>query len=289
MNMDLNCERLFRDDAVMEGVAVADCDLLDLSFPGCRLFGEIYLPDGSYLGKRPCVCLLHGFPGSVVNDDLAQALRRMGCVVIRLFQRGAWGSLGCYSFTNNIHDAVSVVKWLRKEGAERYPVDPDRIFLIGHSVGGQTAWNAARQLPELLGAALLAPMDLGRLWKNGEISRIEELLPLGQEILREEKPGAWLEDLREHWTDLWFCADPLPCADQNILLVGAEMDHVAPPDEMILPLWKQLQSLPERGVRKYIRLQAGHSFCSCRLRLIEIVGHWIAESCEQAAKGLPGI
>ena len=78
----------------------------ELCVAGDRMIGEIYLPSGIYDAPHPAVIICHGIPGINCNDDLAQALRRMGCVVIRLCHRGSWGSGGTYSFTHCIEDAV---------------------------------------------------------------------------------------------------------------------------------------------------------------------------------------
>ena len=118
-----------------------------------RMIGEIYLPSGIYDAPHPAVIICHGIPGINCNDDLAQALRRMGCVVIRLCHRGSWGSGGTYSFTHCIEDAVAACRWAREEGARLYHIDPDNVFLIGHSAGGSTAINASRRLPFLKGTA----------------------------------------------------------------------------------------------------------------------------------------
>jgi pimeloyl-ACP methyl ester carboxylesterase len=279
--MYLDPKRLFIDDVVEEGTALAYCDQLELRVEGSGLHGEIYLPDGSYPGRRPCVCLFHGFPGSVVNDDLAQALRRMGCAVIRMFQRGAWGSEGWYSFSNNVADAVAIAQWAMGPGAERYPIQPKAIFLVGHSVGGQTVISAARRMPEILGTVALAPMDIGRLMVTGQQDKVQALLDIGSGFLRQEYEGAWMENVEQHWREMTYAGAAEELRSRNLLLVGALQDDVAVPKEMVLPLWEALSKLETDACQEMHLINAGHSFCSSRLAMTDMVGRWITKVCQE--------
>ena len=60
---------------------------------GCHLYGYLLSPDKRIRGPYPTVILSHGFPGYTTNNDLELALMRMGCVVIHMNHRGAWGSV----------------------------------------------------------------------------------------------------------------------------------------------------------------------------------------------------
>ena len=96
-------------------------------------------PDKRIPGPYPAVIMSHGFPGYTTNNDLELALMRMGCVVIHMNHRGAWGSEGQYLFTNLKNDLIAIAKWVHNPAiAEQYQIDPAKIFLIGHSMGGQT-------------------------------------------------------------------------------------------------------------------------------------------------------
>ena len=110
---------------------------------------------------RPIQPLLsrHGIPGTNNNDDLCQSLRRMGCVVIRLYHRGAWGSAGTYSFSHCLEDTEAVLSYLATGGTDRYAIDPLRVFLLGHSNGGNTVINVAKRHPELRGVIAYCPFD----------------------------------------------------------------------------------------------------------------------------------
>lgn len=114
----------------------------------------------------------------------------MGCVVIVPGCRGGWSSRGFYSFTNYITDIITTAHWAcSPEIVQTYGIDPNSVFLSGHSVGGSSALNAARQLPWLKGVIAIAPYDLSYLFDETSCG-IDFLLEIGAGVLREETPGA---------------------------------------------------------------------------------------------------
>ena len=111
---------------------------------------------------KPTLLLLHGLPGNERNMDLAQSVRRSGWNVLTFSYRGAWGSPGRFSIAGAIEDAAAALAFLRTpEAARLYQVDPARIVLAGHSMGGlAAALNAARD-PSLAGLVLLDAWNAG--------------------------------------------------------------------------------------------------------------------------------
>jgi len=87
----LQLQYLFQDKPFDPETELSDYDTLDVISDGCHLYGTILWPDGGTPVPRPCVVMLHGFPGSAPNDDLAHALCRIGCVVLIPRHRGAMG------------------------------------------------------------------------------------------------------------------------------------------------------------------------------------------------------
>ena len=171
---------LFEDKPVEPGVSPADYDGFEVAVNGERIYGQALWPDGSFAAPRPTVLLLHGYPGTGRNDDLAQALRRCGCSVVVPHARGAWGSEGTYSFAHIVEDAIAVAQEVRSgELGKKLHADPGSIFLIGHSMGGWASLNAARSLPWLRGLVLLAPYDLTYHIVRNEPEKLRELLSCG--------------------------------------------------------------------------------------------------------------
>lgn len=276
----LDLSRLFVDDVVREGVRPADSMQLEVPVYGGKLLGEIYFPDGTYEGPRPCVLIFHGFPGSVVNDDMAHAFRRMGCVVVRPFMRGGWGSRGYYSFTNNIRDAVALVRWVEEELSQQVPIDLGRLFLVGHSVGGNTVINATRQLPEIRATIAAAPMDVSSVYASDDHYLIDVLFPLAEGVLNLEYPGVLMDNLKEHWREMAFPLAAEDLRDRNLFLIGAEQDIVAPPDVMLDPFIAALRKVPTtKARRELVMINDRHSFDSTRIRLTTTCAKWIAGMC----------
>jgi pimeloyl-ACP methyl ester carboxylesterase len=114
----------------------------------------MYLAPGAQ--PHPTLLLLHGFPGNEQNLDLAQAARRAGWNVLTLHYRGSWGSPGKFSFGSAADDAHTALAWLRDAANDaRYAIDPSRIAVAGHSMGGFTAASAAAADPAVAGLFLL--------------------------------------------------------------------------------------------------------------------------------------
>jgi pimeloyl-ACP methyl ester carboxylesterase len=141
----------------------AASDTFQIPSHGSLLNALAYIADGP--GPHPVVALLHGFPGNEKNLDLAQDMRRAGWDVLYFNYRGAWGTPGNFSFGNSIEDVASAVAYLRQpENAKRLRLDPKRVVLVGHSMGGFMAVDAGAADQSILGVALISAADMpGRI------------------------------------------------------------------------------------------------------------------------------
>jgi uncharacterized protein len=123
---------------------------------GHRLVGVLYLARGEE--PAPTVLLLHGCPGLEKNLDLAVRLREGGWNSLVFHYRGCWGSAGRYDLRSIPRDVTAAVDCLA--GCPR--VDPDRIAVLGHSLGGWAAIVTAAAEPRLRAVAVYgAPARLG--------------------------------------------------------------------------------------------------------------------------------
>ena len=130
-----------------------------------KLPGTLTVPNGA--GPFPAVVLVHG---SGPNDrdetigatkmfkDLAEGLASRGIVVLRYEKRTkAYASrvAGMKRYTlheETIEDAVKATALARAQKE----VDPKRVFVLGHSLGGYAAPRIAEEDPQLAGLILMA-------------------------------------------------------------------------------------------------------------------------------------
>ena len=127
---------------------------------GARLNAVFYIASGR--GPHPTVLLMHGFPGNEKNLDLAYAIRRAGWNVLIPHYRGSWGSAGTFSFSNAIEDTQAAIQFLRDaENVKKYRMDPKKIVLIGHSMGGFMAACATARDPEVAGLVMISAWNIG--------------------------------------------------------------------------------------------------------------------------------
>jgi len=127
---------------------------------GERMNAVLYTAGG--ITPHPVVVLFHGFPGNEQNLDLAQAIRRAGFTVLTLHYRGSWGSPGKFSFTNAMEDSDAALAFMRDPATvAKYNLDPRRIFVIGHSMGGMMTASATAHDPRVAGFVLISAWDIG--------------------------------------------------------------------------------------------------------------------------------
>ena len=133
--------------------------LRGILIPGRRgkLLSVLYLAGGE--GPHPAVLLLHGIPGFEKNFDLAHILRRAGFHVMIFHYSGSWGSEGTYSLANDLEDANTALDHLLADPA----VDRDRVYAVGHSLGGCVCAHSTAARPEIKGGVMLMPCDMGRI------------------------------------------------------------------------------------------------------------------------------
>lgn len=138
----------------------ASMEVMGIPSHGALMNALVYVAAGA--GPHPAVILLHGFPGNERNLDLAQDMRRAGWDVLYFNYRGSWGTPGAFSFSHGIEDTAAALAYLRQPSvAKRLRLDPSRIVLIGHSMGGFMAVQAAAADPAIKAVGVISGADLG--------------------------------------------------------------------------------------------------------------------------------
>ena len=277
----LKTENLFRDDSVQTSKSVSDYDALVFKSEGAEIYGQILIPDRSFGGRRPCVLMFHGFAGFGRFDDVGQALCRTGCVVIIPHHRGAWGSQGKYSVSNCVQDAAGLVKYVKSpDFRKKYHIDPDAVFLIGHSMGGNTVLNAAAQVSGVRGIVMLAPCDIGTMYRQTPKDNMKFfMVDNGLEILRTDGFEAVYADLGRHAEQYAFPNAAKKLKNVRLFLVTGEWDTCISNDllKVFYDAARSNKTLPSCSFKSY---PARHGLMGVRTELSKDIADFIVSSLE---------
>ncbi|WP_127502707.1 alpha/beta hydrolase family protein [Actinoplanes solisilvae] len=228
---------------------------VEIPAAGARLSGVLTRPAAD--GRHPGVLLLNGsgpldrdsaMPGMSLGlgPQLAAALAGHGFALLRYDKRGVGTSGGDYlsaGFHDECRDAADALAALRAHPA----VDPDRVFVVGHSTGAVVATTLRGLAGYVLLAGAARPGDEVMAWQS---DRIAATLPrlIGTILVRRqarERERARRSTTVRHdrmpasrLTDRWLCEymahDPRPglaAIDRPLLAItGAKDLQVDPGD-----------------------------------------------------------
>lgn len=248
------------------GRAYEDDGITGVTFPsgGCRLLGTLFLARGAKPG--PTALLLHGCPGLQQNGDLAVALRDHGWNSLVFHYRGCWGSGGGYDLRTVPADVTAAVDHLAAGG---YPaVDPGRLAVIGHSLGGWAALLAAAGDPRLRAVAVYgSAVRLGALGSAADDAVEQEFtrfLALSAAEFRAQAAQA------AHF-DVFGAAAAI--APRPLLIVHGSADQWVPAEQA------RLLASRAREPARYVEVDgAGHDFAWHRGRLRGLLTGWLDET-----------
>lgn len=233
---------------------------------GAQLYGVFYQAAGP--AAHPTLVLLHGFAGFEQNEDLAQAARRAGFNALIFHCRGSWGSTGTFSFAHCIEDTQAVLRYLRTH-AKQLGVDPQRVVLAGHSVGGQTAGVVAAHDPQVAGLALISAANR-RLamarpgWFEETRARFEgELGPL-----RGTAAGALVNELRSQ-AQAWDLVTLAPLWKGRPVLVVSSDDRFRDEDDAVA-------AAADPAHLTAVHLSTDHAYSGQRVALTRALLAWLA-------------
>ena len=228
---------------------------------GHRLLGTLYLARG--YAPKPTALLLHGCPGLQQNGDLAMALRDRGWNSLVFHYRGCWGSDGEYDLRTIPRDVRAAVDHLH--GGGHPSVDPARLAVAGHSLGGWAAILAAAADPRLQAVAVCATaVDLGAIdleasQTDHEMTRFLATTP--EQFIRQR------DEVTAH-LDLFDAVRSL--SPRPLLIVHGTDDRWIPAEHA-----RRLHTRAGQPSR-YVEIDgANHDFAWHRGQLREIVCSWL--------------
>jgi dipeptidyl aminopeptidase/acylaminoacyl peptidase len=138
--------------------------------------------------RKPAVLFLHGgFAFGADDWDQARPYRDAGFVVMTPMLRGENGLPGAYSmFYDEVDDVLAAAEVL----AKRPDVDPQRVFVAGHSVGGTLTLLAAMTSDRFRAAASFSGSPDQVAWARGQ-GELVPFAPANQHEFQMRSPLAF--------------------------------------------------------------------------------------------------
>lgn len=241
---------------------------------GSPMNAVLYTASGP--GPHPAVVLFHGFPGNEQNLDLAQAIRRAGFTVLTLHYRGAWGSPGQFSFTHALEDSDAAVAYLRDPAnLAKFNLDPRRIFVAGHSMGGMMAASAAAHDPRIAGLVMISAWDIGAEgphFADSAFRRKQMDSGFGDEVI--PLAGATADGLMDEAAanaSQWEFVDYAPQLKSRPALILTADDGLTENNQRLAAALKEAG---DKDVTE-IHMPTDHSYSDHRIALESVVVRWL--------------
>ena len=252
---------------------------LTIESNGQRMPGLAYLAAG--LGPHPTVLLLHGYPGNEKNLDVAQALRRDGWNVVFFHYRGAWGAEGEFSFRNAEQDVQVVLDYMRNtENAKKLRIDPNKISIVGHSMGGHMAIAGILDNPSVNCAVAYDGANMGAkgngLFSDPKAAAMWSAYSDSLFMLNGWSGAKAIAEINEFGKQLDLVTRANKIAGRPTLLIAADTE-VIPLDLHIKPLFSALTRSSEQT--EYRLIDDDHSFSSSRTELIDATRNFLNRAC----------
>jgi pimeloyl-ACP methyl ester carboxylesterase len=268
----------------------ASMEAFTITSGGSAMNAFMYTATG--VGPHPVVLLLHGFPGNEQNLDLAQALRRDGFNVVVVHYRGSWGSHGAFSFSNAVQDVQAALHFLRiPEQARKFRINPNHIYLIGHSMGGLVAAIVFARDSHVQGLAYLSGWNLSRdvdTWKGVELESVLSDFANSMGPLRGTTPHALVKEAKAHRAEWDLEALAPRMANRPVLVTSADYDTDTPNEVHQQPFVAALRAAHASSLA-YRTLPSDHEYSDARGELIGIVTDWLRNIAFSGAQASPEI
>ena len=242
--------------------------VLHIPSHGVLINGLVYSPAGA--GAHPTLVLCHGLPGNEKNLDLAQAVRRAGWNAVTFNYRGSWGSPGSFRFAQNLQDADAVLAYLRDPStAANLRIDPKRIAIAGHSMGGWVVAHTAAHDHALIGAILISMADMGLVGSRPRAQAVAAMAD-DMETLADVTAESMVDELAAHPKEFVVAGTEAGLAQIPVLAITSN-DHLASQTDALVA------AIKAKGGTKVTsaHLDTDHSYSDRRIALESVVITWL--------------
>jgi uncharacterized protein len=256
-------------DPPLDAAHPASMAVLHIPSHGVLINGLEYSPAGA--GLHPTLVICHGLPGNEKNLDLAQAVRRAGWNAVTFNYRGSWGSPGAFRFAQNLQDADAVLAYLRDPAnAAKLGIDPRRIVIAGHSMGGWVTAHTAAHDHALMGAILISMADMGLTGAMPPAQAAAEMAD-NMEALADVTAQSMADELRLHAKEFLVTGTAAGLAQIPVLALTAN-DHLASQTDALVA------AIKAKGGAKVtaMHMDTDHAWSDHRIALESAVITWLA-------------
>ena len=122
-----------------------------------------FIPDSSVVGKGTDYVLTQGWGGLIWAAEQEQA-KHPCVVVVPVFTETVVDD--SFNHSEQIEAAVHYIQYL----LQTYPIDPDKLYTTGQSMGGMTSFYLNITYPDLFAASLF----VGSQWDNSKLNILED-------------------------------------------------------------------------------------------------------------------
>ena len=255
-------------DPPADRVHPATMTVLHIPSHGVLINGLVYSPPGA--GPHPTLVICHGLPGNEKNLDLAQAVRRAGWNAVTFNYRGSWGSPGAFRFAHNPEDADAVLAYLRDpSNAAKLGVDPKRIAIAGHSMGGWVVAHTASHDHALLGVILISMADMGTIGSRPHAQAVAAMAD-DMETLANVSAESMVDELTAHTKEFVVTGTAAGLARMPVLAITAN-DHLASQTDALAAAIKA-----KGGKVTSVHIDTDHSYSDHRIALESTILTWLS-------------
>jgi uncharacterized protein len=224
--------------------------------------------------SAPAETLPQAIPSSGIN--LNAVLYSAAGNVLAIHYRGSWGGPGKFTLTHCVEDAAASLDWLQDRGKyAKFRIDPKRIVIMGHSMGGFVAALTAAKHPDILGTALISGVDLTRAFGGDEGQAAGAVdqnagMSAGLHILAGTSPDELADEVHRN-SKQWHLASYASCLAGRPLLTVTSDDGFADGSNALADAVQVL------GGNKLtpIHLATDHSYSDRRIELQIQLLHWL--------------